>query len=217
MSVPANSLYLYTYTLLQHFNSTHPLLSPNISIAASAFGAELVSGLLWTPMELLKTRMIVSTPSSCKSELDHLRRAVSDVLREPAGYRGFMRGYTISLCVFVPQSIVYFLIYEHLKTSSRLTDTRETSFWRLFACSAVAGACASVVSHPLDTLRTRWQVESRCLFKHFVESVQWRTLYRGMAARVLWMSPSTALSMALFDTFVRRDRDELRRDRDDLK
>ncbi|KAJ3148338.1 hypothetical protein HK101_002153, partial [Irineochytrium annulatum] len=128
-SVPALSVYLTSYDYFKHLLGTRSNSGEgSIAVhAASAGIAECLSGLFWTPMEVIKSRLQCevaaargSSSSSSSASVNPSRelRTMAMVRRISAesGLRGFFRGYWISLAVFVPYTVVYFVTYEQLKS-----------------------------------------------------------------------------------------------------
>ncbi|KAJ3091070.1 hypothetical protein HK102_001796 [Quaeritorhiza haematococci] len=71
--------------------------------------AEGISGAFWTPMEVLKNKLQVAVTNNTTT----FQLAKSIYRNE--GLRGFFRGYWLSLGVFIPYTVVYFVTYEQLK------------------------------------------------------------------------------------------------------
>ena len=206
-SGPAATLYLGVYATMQEYQQRHNWIPQRLQIPVSAIMAEVVSGALWTPMEVIKARQIVSKSTMHQNPI----QLAADIYRHE-GLRGLYRGYYLTLAVFVPQSIVYFSTYELLK--SRILPS-DPMFIQYAACAGLAGACGGFVSNGLDLIKTRWQVgdlgkSSRsvenqrtvsALFKAMLRSEGgWRSLMRGVTSRVIWVSLSSSLSMSIFET-----------------
>lgn len=74
----------------------------------------------------------------------------------------------------------------------------------------VAGAVGAVVTSPIDAIKTRMQVETGVagagggVVGRTVEMVKSEgvgCLTRGIGARVLWIAPGSALTIAFFELF----------------
>ena len=79
--------------------------SPVVHLSCGVF-AELVSGFVWTPMEVVKQRAQVYGQSP---------RVVMSEIFGKYGLLGFLRGYWASVGVFAPQSALFFATYEQSK------------------------------------------------------------------------------------------------------
>ncbi|ORZ33694.1 mitochondrial carrier domain-containing protein [Catenaria anguillulae PL171] len=114
-------------------------------------------------------------------------KAIARKIYQREGLIGFFKGYWLSLTVFIPYSIAYFVAYEQLKSTwlstfpppqlsaptspieSTSTSTTATPtapplpLYGYLLCAAVSGALAAAVSNPLDRVKTIVQVSDRRL------------------------------------------------------
>lgn len=201
INVPGTVVYLSTYEKtkkgLEDKITNKPLLH-----LVSGFIAECVSGLLWTPMDVVKQKLQVETTKSAiyKDSRNALR-----VIYQREGLIGLYRGYFITLSVFAPFSMIYFVVYEKLKATFGYTPV---SF---FASAGTAGAVAAALTCPLDVVKTRLQVQSKDshgvmkyngvfdAFRSIVKKEGWGAFSKGMVARIAWVAPSTAVNLFLFE------------------
>lgn len=193
---------------------------------AAGLVAELVASPLWTMQEVLKQReQIKVAPRSSRAfvgELAHshdasLRQTVAAIVRRE-GWPGLFRGYTAGLLVYGPFASIYFAAFEHAKQ----WDLRRQQQQRRRGGDApadesstspmlngiIAGTSATVVTQPLEVVRTRIVVaDRRSGIADAVRSVYRaegaRGFFRGMTSRVLWLAPSAALTIGAFDYFKR--------------
>jgi len=139
LGTPALSIYYTTYDkskelccmLLGQEEET-----TSIHVVSAAM-AEIVSGAIWTPMELVKQKLQVKgalkkkVPSPAPVAAAEAAAAADSAaaaapaagtsglvqrIHEKHGWGGFYRGYLLGLMVFVPFSACYFISYEKLKT-----------------------------------------------------------------------------------------------------
>ena len=189
LSVPANALYLVTYHKLKDLFSKRQSLECH---AISAATAELVSGTLWTPMEIIKSKLQVGQQIG-KSSMQH----VSSIY-QTQGLRGFYTGYLLSQAVFIPYTVTYFVLYERLK------QWVEPSFVNFLLASSLSAGFAGALTNILDMVKTRLQVDSSRsaieIMKRIYHKEGIKGFSRGLLPRVLWITPSMSISMAVFDT-----------------
>jgi solute carrier family 25 iron transporter 28/37 len=100
-SVPALSSYLWVYDTSKALLSASGVLGTEHSALVHAAGAgmaEAVSGIFWTPMELIKNKQ--------QQPGNNLRTLllVKDIYSSK-GVRGLFRGYFLGLLVFMPQTV----------------------------------------------------------------------------------------------------------------
>ncbi|CCW68911.1 unnamed protein product [Phytomonas sp. Hart1] len=171
--------------------------TPSAVIAlTSGFLAEVVSCVVWVPMDVSKERLQSQPPS-----LPGRYRNSWDAFRTIARYEGLFglyRGYTSTLWSFGPFSAVYFFNYEiftGLLTKFYGNDGISTGADKdpnninqrtrvLIALGAGAGGniVASLTTNPLEFVKTRLQVQ-RAILKgnkspHY--RYQYRSLYDGL-------------------------------------
>ncbi|KAJ3165279.1 hypothetical protein HDU88_004364 [Geranomyces variabilis] len=224
-SVPALSVYLGAYDQSKAALAAWGGIGTEDSMgvhAAASCTAEILSGALWTPMEVLKNKLQVQTkathPTIGKMHTWNLCKSIY----AEHGLRGFFKGYFIALGVFIPYTMVYFMSYEQLKlAAARLvlpphspsSPTGQQSnqvqqqlpFGAYVACSGLSGALAGGVSNGLDIVKTRKQAGggsqtamqiARHMWRH---EGGWRAFGRGLGARILWITPTVTISMSVYE------------------
>jgi hypothetical protein len=223
-SAPGVALYLTTYQMSLKLcdkwmpgTSSHP-----VTHLVCGFIAEAVSCVFWVPVDVVKERLQAQPPTLAgryKGSIDGVRTVIRN-----EKFSGLYRGYLSTLASFGPFSAVYFMIFEALKKYF-LCGTNG-SFSQVLLCAALANAAASVITNPLDLVKTRLQVQRSVLTvagtplvsKSFSFSYNGMVnglgdivrregmsgLWRGSIARVLFATPNAALTMALFDMFQQR-------------
>ncbi|CAG8650615.1 17718_t:CDS:2 [Funneliformis caledonium] len=205
LGIPALSSYLFVYDKAKYYLSSRLNVSDTSTLNYMLSGAmaETCSGIFWTPMEVLKSKL------QSRNGINTLQ--MSKLILKNEGIRGFFRGYLLTLAVYVPHTMIYFVVYEKCKTWSKdreiLTSNRDYVIFSAIACT-IAGS----VSNVLDIVKTRWQVS----YGKEVDGVNakspleiMKNMYRnegglraftkGMGARVIWMVPSASISMTLYE------------------
>ncbi|KAJ3182143.1 hypothetical protein HDU85_003185 [Gaertneriomyces sp. JEL0708] len=211
-SIPALSIYLGTYDYAKArlarwsgFGDEHDI---RVHAVASC-SAEILSGMLWTPMEVLKNTLQVQQKKAIPGSYDtwHLAKEIY----RTQGVRGFFRGYFLGLGVFVPHTMTYFIAYERLKLRAAKawgTETTTLPFDAYMLCSATAGALAAAVSNAVDIVKTRVQAGRSNSAVAVVQDMwknegRWRAFGKGLVARVLWVLPTVTLSMSVYEVLKR--------------
>ncbi|KAK9763860.1 hypothetical protein K7432_009114 [Basidiobolus ranarum] len=231
-SVPGLSVYLTTYDFVKA-NISHIKGFGEEKAANHMFSglcAEVLSGLFWTPMEVMKNRLQIIERAKLPVKKNMLPTTAelsgSDTLRLAReiygrdGLRGFYQGYWITLGVFVPHTMIYFVTYEKLKTwissyKQRGISGAEEALTPWVYVLSSAGACsiAAAISNTLDVVKTRWQVANRQgelksswqLAKHmWLKEGGFKAFTRGMFARVIWATPNAVISMTVYELLKRR-------------
>ncbi|KAL7216308.1 hypothetical protein ACSBR1_028287 [Camellia fascicularis] len=125
------------------------------------------------------------------------------------GIRGLYRGFGLSVLTYSPSSAVWWASYV---SSQRLIWRQYLSGLGIFATGGIfAGATASCITMPLDTMKTRLQVmghEKKHTVKEVVKGLvaddAWKGLYKGPGPRFFTMS-AWGTSMILSYEYLRRD------------
>eukprot|EP00871_Galdieria_phlegrea_P001879 jgi/Galph1/2692/GphlegSOOS_G1349.1 len=203
VQAPAVATYLTTYDLSKNliskkFEKHSELLqsSSPLTHLCSGFIAEAVSAVFWVPMEVLKQRVQVRSKDA--NSLSALR----DLLKYE-GPRTLFKGYFLTLGVFGPYSMIYFVCYERFKLWGRKLEADGSAELPLrSSCLALH----PVVQYQIqgDILyqkgsvyyRNSWDVARKIL-----QQEGWRGFFRGLSARVLWIMPGTAITMSSFEWF----------------
>jgi hypothetical protein len=180
--------------------------------------ANAVGGLAWTPMDVIKQRLQVQaklSPGQVPSAL-HYRgvfHGISAILQAD-GARGLLRGYWASLGTFGPFSAVYFAVLEELKGALKqhkgYASDAELSVPQLMAVGATASACGAFVSGPMDLIKTRIQVYRTSgggkfyggtldALRRTLKEEGFRAFTKGLGARVMWLAPGSAITIAVYD------------------
>lgn len=199
-SVPALTLYLTTYEWVK----TWLLLDPLVTHAIAGCFAELAAGLFFTPMEVIKSQLQIDQLAT------NTTWSLTKYIARNEGLIGFYRGYWITIAVFLPHTVVYFVTYEQLKM---LWSIEDQTFLVFLGCSAVASTFGIIVSTPLDIIKTRWQVSTQDVAfqvgplqiakKMWIEEGQWKAFTQGMLVRIAWGIPVTTINMAVFEQLIK--------------
>lgn len=91
--------------------------------------------------------------------------------------------------------------------SKYIVNTNESSnFTTCLFASACAGAVAAFITTPLDLAKLKLQISEEKVNNSFLDVLRLTYnkngisgLFRGAGARILYMSPTSALSMAIFE------------------
>lgn len=241
MQAPAIATFLTTYDWSKARLSQHtslPSTSPIVHLA-SGLVAETVSAVFWVPMEVVKQRAQVRRGAVSAATSGAV---VQDLLARE-GPRALFKGYGLTVGVFGPYSMLYFMAYERFKSyaacliyeDKAATDKLPTR--SVAGCAAAAGAIAAACTTPLDIIKTRLQTQGDAMaaaataktsamtaaaattatntVEHSPRQVAYKStlhaarsiamqdgvrgFFRGVSARVLWIMPSTAITMSTFE------------------
>ncbi|CAI0454516.1 unnamed protein product [Linum tenue] len=210
-AIPARIIFLTALetTKVAAFKMIEPL---NLSEAPQAAVANGIAGMtsslfsqsVFVPIDVVSQKLMVQGYSGherYKGGIDVVRKIVrSD------GIRGLYRGFGLSVMTYSPSSAVWWASYG---SSQRIiwrflgygTDAEPAapSDSKIVAVQAsggiIAGATASCITTPLDTIKTRLQVmgherksTARQVVKTLVKDDGWTGLYKGLGPRFVSMS-----------------------------
>jgi hypothetical protein len=158
MQAPAVATYLTSYEHAKAAIATTAQLSdkhPAVHLSAGLI-AETVSAVFWVPMEVVKQRAQIRTGASSSFAV------ARDLLRHE-GPRAFFNGYALTVGVFGPYSMFYFVSYEQLKDmwARRLAVMchEDLPLYAVASSASLAGATAGALTCPLDIIKTRLQTQ----------------------------------------------------------
>ncbi|KAG5492819.1 hypothetical protein JKF63_01399 [Porcisia hertigi] len=226
--------------ILQPLQGIAAATPSSVRFLVSGLAAEAVSCLVWVPIDVAKERLQCQPPALAgryTSSLDALKRIVAN-----EGVRGLYKGYASTLASFGPYSAVYFVCYEYFSTlltqvcataSPPPTETGRGSrnqtqlfssatFAVAFGAGAAGNVMASVLTNPLELVKTRMQVQRAVLHRgrvgaptpalfayHYrslleglvtlAEEEGIRALWRGVGSRIAYAAPNAALTMGIFE------------------
>ncbi|GMH29711.1 hypothetical protein Nepgr_031554 [Nepenthes gracilis] len=167
--------------------------------------SNLVSCVYYVPLDVVCQRLMVQgLPGTtvCNGPLDVVHNVI-----KAEGIRGLYRGFGLTAVTQTPASALWWGTYgsaQHIIWRSlgyRDDVEKKPSHFEMMAVQAVAGmvagACSSVITTPIDTVKTRLQVLDNCgagrpsvmkTTKALLQEDGWRGLYRGFGPRFLNMS-----------------------------
>ncbi|KAL4529421.1 hypothetical protein Ndes2526A_g04210 [Nannochloris sp. 'desiccata'] len=133
---------------------------PEIGTAFSGGIAGAITATVVCPLDVLKTRLQVQSPS-VRTQYYGISGGLSRILRDE-GFRGLYRGLTPSLFALLPNWAVYFTTYERFKVaiSNHVRPEWKASPGVHMAAAAGAGAATMLITNPLWVVKTRLQTQN---------------------------------------------------------
>lgn len=174
-------------------------------IAISASFATVAHDVITTPFDVVKQRMQMDE-KRCFPSSFHCARSVV----KSNGFSALFRSLRTTLGMNIPYVSVYWLVYEgfisHLDGEQRRDYKNEFS-WEFLLAGSVAGASASVVSFPLDTVKTHQQLFIGTNFCDTIRKIVLkrgvRGLFAGVTAKAAHTSFSSAIVMVTYENLKR--------------
>ncbi|KAF5738794.1 solute carrier family 25 member 44-like isoform X1 [Tripterygium wilfordii] len=193
--------------MLKYTESLDMPEATRIGIANGAAGmlSNLVSSVYYVPLDVICQRLMVQGlpgTSLCNGPFDVIRKVV-----RAEGLRGLYRGFLLTVVTQSPASALWWGAYgaaQHIiwRSLGYRNDTeKRPSHVEMVTVQAtagmMAGACSSVITTPIDTVKTRLQVMDNYgagrpsvlkTAKALMKEDGWWGFYRGFGPRFLNMS-----------------------------
>eukprot|EP01133_Synstelium_polycarpum_P002336 gene2336-2650_t len=213
-TIPAHALYFFGYEFSKR--QLAPLVGDGpLNHFVSGLVADVAGAMIWTPMDIVKQRLQVQSLALHANPTHTFYKgsfhAARTIVREE-GVRGLYKGFWPSLATFGPLIGIYFATYEKTKKmvsgALGIQDVRQLPVQYQLSSGFFAGSVAAAVTCPLDVIKTRIQV-SRANertyngivdgFKKILKEEGPRAFVKGMGARILWIAPGNAITIASYE------------------
>ncbi|XP_009600083.1 uncharacterized protein [Nicotiana tomentosiformis] len=206
------------FKMVEPFKLSEPIQAA-IANGVAGMLASLCSQSVFVPIDIVSQRLMVqgySGHASYNGGLDVARKVLKS-----EGVRGLYRGFGLSVITYSPSSAVWWASYgSSQRFIWRLLDNGTEhgrpapSQGKIVAVQAaggiIAGATASCITTPLDTIKTRLQVmghdkrpTARQVVKQLIAEDGWTGFYRGLGPRFVSMS-AWGTSMILAYEYLKR-------------
>lgn len=150
--VPAHACYFSTYEIAKEKfgiddGNTHFIVSGCIGALAT-----LSHDAFLTPSDVIKQRM----------QLNNLKTfaCIKKTIKEE-GFKSLYRSYPITILMNVPFAFAIVSANENIKVFAKPRESKNP-FFMYTACAFAAGMIASVVTNPMDVIKTRLQIQHHC-------------------------------------------------------
>ncbi|GAA96183.1 uncharacterized protein L969DRAFT_84047 [Mixia osmundae IAM 14324] len=223
VGVPALTAYLSVFEgskslIMRKVNPDDSLIHQLPIFVTAAIMAQLSSAVIWTPLDVLKSRLQAGRDGT--SALNLLVK-----IYKTEKLRGFYRGYLMSTALFGPQLSAYWTCYEILKKrlipgystrtsnappASKLGLTETELMLRYMASSSIACATAVTLTNPLDAVTARLQTSGgryggvRNIVKYMWTHGGLSAFTRGIKVRIAYAIPSNTISMLVYEQVKRK-------------
>ncbi|OVA13579.1 Mitochondrial substrate/solute carrier [Macleaya cordata] len=192
--------------MLKYTEGLHMAEATRVGIANGVAGmlSNLVSCVYYVPLDVICQRLMVQgLPGTtvCNGPFDVIRKVI-----KVEGFRGMYRGFGLTALTQSPASALWWGAYAAAqnviwRSLDYKDGEKKPSHLEMVTVQAtagtVAGACSSVITTPIDTIKTRLQVMDNYgagrpsvikTAKLLLKEDGWRGFYRGFGPRFLNMS-----------------------------
>lgn len=166
-----------------------------------------------TPFDIIKQRMQIKGSFKKQLKLSSSLEMFSHVVKTE-GLSSLWSGYRVTLLRDAPFAALYFFNYEIFKT---LQEEWFHNFgvYNHLASGALAGSLASLITFPIDTVKTRLQSQNMLLLLHpetnrryqgishafstIIKEEGFNSLYKGASLRVFYISLAASITFASYE------------------
>lgn len=207
--------YVSTYEGVRHVLDSNGIKDMKVKALVGGSCASVVGQTVIVPFDVISQHLMVlgiaprpsqggdmtANPLAINTEGRTKFQISCDITRtiyQRDGLRGFYRGYVAALCNYVPSSAswwTFYCVYQELGTAAVPEYTPHTA---VQCCAAVLSGCTtSLLTNPLDLIRTRVQVQRRTIpdtIRVLWETERFNIFKKGLTAR---MTSSCIYSLAV--------------------
>jgi len=167
----------------------------------NGFGSGVITRCVVAPLDVLKIRFQVD-----ETKYKGIFPAVQDIWKVE-GLKGYWKGNTAGILLYFPWASLYWPIYRAGKRQLGFSTDEKCPPWASCASAANAGCIATVLTYPLDLLRTRLAVQTDYQWYSGIADGLKETLrkeglsgvYRGLGASLYCVIPLMSIQMTAHD------------------
>ena len=218
MGAPASCLFFGSYESIKYIQKKQNYYKNQMLMDfISGMGAEVVSCVLWVPIDVIKERLQVQNDLKLynyKGSIDAVRQ-----ITKGEGYLGLYRAYGATILSFGPFIGINLMLYEKVKRMLGI-KRNQANFFQNFTVAFITGTVASLITNPFDVAKLRMQIQRTELSSHSVQSLAegrfgyrnvfhgvykiatsegFFSLWRGCGTRILHMSSQAAINLSLLE------------------
>lgn len=180
-------------------------VTDGVQSACSSILANFLSLIPYVPAEVISTRLIIQDRNSIGTIA-----MIRHIYNTDKGIRGFYRGFYSSFVVGSVLSAQWWFSYTIARRIGSHNQYLQSKQTVLDGCSGfVAGLSATLVAHPLDTIKTRIMTGTMSstsmlhAFQHIVKTEGSKALWRGVIPS-LYQAGISSTGFALVYEFIKR-------------
>eukprot|EP01023_Acetabularia_acetabulum_P028089 TRINITY_DN26549_c0_g1_i1.p2 TRINITY_DN26549_c0_g1~~TRINITY_DN26549_c0_g1_i1.p2 ORF type:complete len:296 (+),score=46.79 TRINITY_DN26549_c0_g1_i1:181-1068(+) len=198
--IPANSAYYCGHALGKEVSGEGGFWSD----AATGIVAQALAGLVFTPIDVAKERLQVQP---MKGQTSAKYRGAIDAFYSLYREGALLRGYWVTNSVWFPWNVIYMSTYEGLKRQVNGEGNQDMTPLQYAVCSGISATIAVILTHPMDIIKTRYQVINSKegdsivgVVQQTIKSEGFGVLHKGLIARILTIAPGSAISWMIYES-----------------
>lgn len=202
--LPTWAIYFFMYGTLREI-----LPDGLMANVVAAVGSGATSTVITNPIWVIKTRLMSQSKAS-SWHYTGIIDAARTMYREE-GIRVFYSGLT-SAFLGLPHVAIQFPLYEYLK---RRFNAEKHGLHAYLLCSVLSKIVASTITYPHEVVRSRDQIKSSNKYRGVLKTSMvlfreegWRVFYSGLGTNICRAVPSSAITLATYETvshYLRRN------------
>lgn len=205
---PAHAVYFSVYEICKERFGGNEVGHHPLAHGAAGVLATIAGDAVFTPMDVVKQRL--QLPGNAYKGVSD---CIQSIMREE-GFRAFYASYRTTVLMNAPYTATHFATYEAVKASLKGLWPEKTNDEHLFVhltAGGAAGALASIITTPLDVVKTRLQCQGVNGAERYGSSSIWevvrsitqkegsRAFLKGMKPRVLFYTPAAAICWSTYE------------------
>lgn len=195
-SIPVSMVYMPSYEVAKRALPQDMPASLRHLCAGSVAG--VLGSIVRTPVDLIKKRTQVGIYAN-------VWEALREILGKGGGIRALWGGTKASLLYDVPYNMVQFTILEQVKRlGKQFRNGKDLDGWENICVGASTGILTSLITEPLDVVKTRlmtqmgytgwWNALSRTMREEGVLA-----LWKGTIPRMFWVAAGSAIWYSVYE------------------
>jgi len=135
-----------------------------------------------------------------------LSKGLAAIYKE-GGIRGFWRGNLTNVMKVVPESSLFFGLFEGFKFYNCGEDHKTPSLRGCVVSAGAASFITSVTMYPMETIKARWMSSPTGTYKNVGDCLKqltfnegWRGLYKGLPIQLMGTVPFGVINLTLYES-----------------
>ncbi|CCI50062.1 hypothetical protein ABG067_006365 [Albugo candida] len=229
LNVVFGNLYISVYEMTRSVLRAKCQVTDTVSNFLGGAAASLVSQTVVVPLDIVSQRLMVSEqlvqqhqmkhPSSASVNSSQNMSSIVRAIYHSEGWRGFYRGYFVSIATYAPSSSIWWGSYGFILPIyfKWLQSCDIDPSWKQVLAQAFSGGTSgvltAVLTNPLDIIRTKSQIYTQYstmqTLKYILNREGARGFMTGAVARIMSMGPSGLLIITTYELVKRLSRKTL--------
>ena len=193
----------------------------NFSYLYSSIITAVVTKTSVSPITRLKVLQQTETYYGKNKYNKSLFHSVKNMIRKE-GYKGLFKGNLTNIAKSIPNYCIKFPLNDFylsmLMLDKKYKTKKDIPYTKLLGAGIFTGVCQTIITYPLDLIRTRITQEDKItgkksgiikIFKNTIKNEGYNSLYKGIIPSLLTTPLYIGIQLSLFQNFKKEDGDVL--------